>query len=154
MRAEIISTGTELLLGQIADTNTSFLAGQLAMLGIDLYFASSVGDNFDRLSGVLRLAWQRSELILTTGGLGPTQGDITREAISGLLGESMEVDPALRETLARFFAERGLEMTPNNLKQATLIPSADTDSESAGHGPRLVGGKGRADNHRHARSSR
>jgi nicotinamide-nucleotide amidase len=135
MRAEIISTGTELLLGQIADTNTSYLAGQLAMLGIDLYFASSVGDNFDRLSGVLRLAWQRSELILTTGGLGPTQGDITREAISGLLGEKMEVDPALKETLARFFVERGLEMTSNNLKQATLIPSATPIPNPRGTAP-------------------
>ena len=135
MRAEITSTGTELLLGQIADTNTSYLAGQLAMLGIDLYFASSVGDNFDRLSGVLRLAWQRSELILTTGGLGPTQGDITREAISGLLGEKMEVDPALKETLARFFVERGLEMTSNNLKQATLVPSATPIPNPRGTAP-------------------
>jgi len=135
MRAEIISTGTELLLGEITDTNTSFLAGQLASLGIDLYFTSSVGDNFERLSGVLRLAWQRSELILTTGGLGPTQGDITREAISGLLGETMQVDPTLRETLTKFFAERGLEMSPNNLKQATLIPSAAPIPNARGTAP-------------------
>ncbi len=135
MRAEIISTGTEFLLGEIADTNTSYLAGQLASLGIDLYFTSSVGDNYERLSGVLRLAWQRSELILTTGGLGPTQGDITREAISGLLGESMKVDPTLRETLAKFFAERGLEMSPNNLKQATRIPSAAPIPNARGTAP-------------------
>jgi nicotinamide-nucleotide amidase len=135
MRAEIISTGTELLLGQIADTNTSYLAGQLASLGIDLYFTSSVGDNYERLSGVLRLAWQRSELILTTGGLGPTQGDITRETISGLLGETMKVDPTLRETLAKFFAERGLEMSSNNLKQATLIPSAAPIPNARGTAP-------------------
>ena len=135
MRAEIISTGTELLLGEIVDTNTSYLAGQLASLGIDLYFTSAVGDNYERLSGVLRLAWQRSELILTTGGLGPTQGDITREAISGLLAETMKVDPTLRETLTKFFAERGLEMSSNNLKQATLIPSAKPIPNPRGTAP-------------------
>ncbi len=135
MKAEIISTGTELLLGEIVDTNTSFLASQLALLGIDLYFTSSVGDNYERLSGVLRQAWQRSELILMTGGLGPTQGDITREVIAGLLGERMAVDPGLKENLAKFFAERGLEMSPNNVKQATLIPSATTLPNPRGTAP-------------------
>ena len=135
MKAEIISTGTELLLGEITDTNTSFLAGQLATLGIDLYYTSSVGDNFERLSGALKLAWQRSDLILMTGGLGPTQGDITREAISGLLGEKMEVDPGLRATLVKFFKERGLDMSVNNLKQASLIPSAQAIPNSRGTAP-------------------
>jgi nicotinamide-nucleotide amidase len=135
MRAEIIATGTEILLGEIADTNTSFLAGQLASLGIDLYFVSSVGDNLERLSGVLRLAWQRSELILTTGGLGPTQGDITREAIAGLLGESLQIDPRLRENIAKFFAERGQEMSPNNAKQAAIIPSATAIPNPLGTAP-------------------
>src|SRR4030043_899644 len=78
MKAEIISTGTEILLGEITDTNTSFLAGQLATLCIDLYYASSVGDNFERLSGDMKLAWQRSDLILMTGGRGATPGDTTR----------------------------------------------------------------------------
>jgi nicotinamide-nucleotide amidase len=124
MKAEIISTGTEILLGEITDTNTSYLAGQLASLGIDLYFTSSVGDNMERMVGALKLAWQRSDLILTTGGLGPTQGDITREAIANLFQEKMEVDSGLKATLEKFFKERGMEMTPNNLKQAMLIPSA------------------------------
>jgi nicotinamide-nucleotide amidase len=135
MKAEIITTGTELLLGEVTDTNTPFLAGQLASLGIDLYFTSSVGDNYDRLLGALRLAWQRSDLILTTGGLGPTQGDITREAISGLFGEKMEVDLGLKATLQKFFSERGIEMTPNNLKQATLIPSAQAIPNARGTAP-------------------
>src|SRR4030042_4019925 len=99
MKAEIISTGTELLLGNIADTNTCYLAEQLALLGIDLFFTATVGDNFERLSGALKLAWQRSDLILMTGGLGPTQGDITREAISRPLGEKMEGDPRVEVTL-------------------------------------------------------
>jgi len=124
MKAEIISIGTELLLGEITDTNTPFIAGQLATLGIDLYYTSAVGDNYERLLGALRQAWQRSDLIITTGGLGPTQDDITRDAIAGLLGERMEVDPGLKQNITDFFARRGLEMPEGNLRQATLIPSA------------------------------
>ena len=135
MKAEIISTGTELLLGNIVDTNTAFLAEQLAMLGIDLYFASTVGDNYERLLGTLRTAWQRSDLILMTGGLGPTQGDITREVIAGLLEEKMEVDPGLKVTLEKFFASRSIDMSSNNLKQAMLIPSAQAIPNSRGTAP-------------------
>ena len=124
MRAEIISIGTELLLGEIVDTNTPFLADQLSSLGIDLYFTSAVGDNSARLAGVFRQAWQRSELIITTGGLGPTQDDITRDAIAGLLGEKPEVNEELKQHIVDFFARRGLERPPSNIRQATLIPSA------------------------------
>jgi len=85
MRAEIISIGTELLLGQIVDTNAAFLASELPDLGIDLYFISQVGDNLSRLSETLRRAWGRSDLIITTGGLGPTEDDVTREAIAAML---------------------------------------------------------------------
>jgi len=135
MRAEIISIGTELLLGEIVDTNTPFLANQLSLLGIDLYFTSAVGDNSERLSRVLKQAWQRSELILTTGGLGPTQDDITREAIARLLGEEIKVDPGLKEDIVNFFAQRGLEMPPTNIKQATLIPSATALPNPQGTAP-------------------
>ncbi|HEY81746.1 MAG TPA: competence/damage-inducible protein A [Dehalococcoidia bacterium] len=124
MRAEIISIGTELLMGEIVDTNTPYLASQLSLLGIDLYFTSAVGDNADRLAGVFQRAWQRSDLILTTGGLGPTQDDITREAIAALLGEKLEVNPELKRRIEEFFARRGLEMPQSNIRQATLIPSA------------------------------
>ncbi len=135
MKAEIISTGTEILLGNIVDTNTAYLAEQLAMLGIDLYFASTVGDNFDRLLGTLKTAWERSDLILMTGGLGPTQGDITRDVIACLLEETQEVDPALKVTLEKFFASRSIAMSSNNLKQAMLIPSAQAISNSRGTAP-------------------
>jgi len=135
MKAEIISTGTELLLGEIVDANTSFLAQHLAGLGIDLFYASSVGDNYDRMLGALKLAWSRSDLIITTGGLGPTQGDITREVIAGLFAEKMEVDPGLKATLEKFFKERGIDMTPNNLKQASLIPSAQAIPNPRGTAP-------------------
>ncbi|HLG76933.1 MAG TPA: molybdopterin-binding protein, partial [Ktedonobacteraceae bacterium] len=103
MRAEILSCGTELLLGHITDTNATYLAQSLAALGIDLYFVSQVGDNQGRIVETLRRAWERSELIIMTGGLGPTEDDLTRESISVLLGESMQVDPQLEANLrARF----------------------------------------------------
>lgn len=124
MKAEIISIGTELLLGEIVDTNTPYLANQLSLLGIDLYFTSAIGDNQRRILGALKQAWQRSDLILTTGGLGPTQDDITRDSIAALLGEKLEVDEGLKEHVVSFFAQRGLEMPASNIRQATLIPSA------------------------------
>ena len=135
MRAEIISVGTELLLGEITDTNASFLAGQLPVLGIDLYWISQVGDNRPRLVEVLRRAWQRSDLILITGGLGPTEDDLTREAIAEMLGEKLEVIPALEGELRGFFARRGIEMPVANIKQATLIPSAEVIHNIHGTAP-------------------
>ena len=135
MRAEIISIGTELLLGEIVDTNTPFLADQLASLGIDLYFLSSIGDNHERLLTALRQAWRRSELIITTGGLGPTQDDITREGIAVLLDEKLKVDPSLKGELIKFFEQRNLEMPQSNLKQATLTPSSVAISNPKGTAP-------------------
>lgn len=124
MKAEIITTGTELLLGEITDTNSPFIAGELATLGIDLFYTSTVGDNYERLLGALRQAWQRSDIIILTGGLGPTQGDITRDVIAALLEEKPEVDEGLEQDLIGYFARTSVEMPLNNIKQATLIPSA------------------------------
>ncbi len=124
MRAEILSCGTELLLGHISDTNATFLAQSLSSLGIDLYFVSQVGDNQGRIVETLRHAWERSDLIVMTGGLGPTEDDLARESISALLGETMQVDPQLEAELRGSFAARNVAMPERNLKQATLIPSA------------------------------
>ena len=135
MKAEIISVGTELLLGEIADANAPFLASQLPSLGIDLYWISQVGDNPVRLVEALKRAWQRSEIILVTGGLGPTQGDITRESIAEMLGEKMAVVPDLERELRGFFLRRGMEMPLSNLKQATLIPSAQAIPNQYGTAP-------------------
>jgi len=135
VKAEIISIGTELLLGEIVDTNTPFLANQLSLLGIDLYFTSAVGDNRERLLGALRQAWERSDVVLTTGGLGPTQDDITRETIAALLGQELEVDEGLKQNVIDFFAQRGLEMPANNIRQATLIPSATAIPNPYGTAP-------------------
>ena len=135
MKAEIISIGTELLLGEITDTNAAFLASQLPSLGIDLYWISQVGDNQTRLVEVLRRAWQRSDIVLTTGGLGPTGDDLTREAIAEMLGEKLEVAPTLADELRQFFARRNREMPVSNLKQATLIHSATALHNSRGTAP-------------------
>ena len=124
MRAEILSCGTELLLGHITDTNATYLAQSLAALGIDLYFVSQVGDNQGRIVETLRRAWERSDLIIMTGGLGPTEDDLARESISALLGETMQVDPQLEADLRAMFATRNSRMPERNVKQATLIPSA------------------------------
>ncbi|HUQ16336.1 MAG TPA: CinA family nicotinamide mononucleotide deamidase-related protein [Candidatus Saccharimonadales bacterium] len=124
MRAELLSIGTELLLGQITDTNSAYLAGRLAGLGIDLLHLSTVGDNLVRATEAFRLGIERSDLIVTTGGLGPTEDDLTREAIAAALGETPAVDLSLERDLADWFAGRGTAMPERNRKQAWLIPSA------------------------------
>ncbi len=135
MRAEILSCGTELLLGHITDTNATYLAQSLAALGIDLYFVSQVGDNQGRIVETLRHAWERSDLIIMTGGLGPTEDDLARESISALLGETMQVDPQLEADLRAMFATRNSRMPERNVKQATLIPSAQALPNPLGTAP-------------------
>ncbi|MGI8878654.1 MAG: competence/damage-inducible protein A, partial [Candidatus Limnocylindria bacterium] len=124
MKAEIISIGTELLLGQIVDTNSAYLAGRLASAGVDCLHMTTVGDNLDRATEALRRGVTRSDLLVLTGGLGPTEDDLTREAIAAALGEVPAVDPALEAELRSWFGGRGLVMPERNLKQAWLIPSA------------------------------
>jgi nicotinamide-nucleotide amidase len=135
MRAEILSVGTELLLGQITDTNATYLAQQLSALGIDLFFVSQVGDNLSRLSETLRRARDRSDLVVMTGGLGPTEDDLTREAIASVLGEEPRVDPALEADLRAFFAGRGITMPQRNVKQAWVIPSVTPLPNPVGTAP-------------------
>lgn len=135
MRAEILSCGTELLLGHITDTNATYLAQNLSPLGIDLFYVSQVGDNQGRIVETLQRAWERSDLIIMTGGLGPTEDDLAREAISALLGETMQVDPALEADLRSMFARMGAQMPERNVKQATLIPSAQALSNPIGTAP-------------------
>src|ERR671934_2074327 len=124
MTAEIMSIGTELLLGQIVDTNASYLAGRLALLGIDCLHMQTVGDNLGRAKQAFERALSRSDLIVATGGLGPTEDDLTREAIAAALGETPSVDAALEAELVMWFKGRGLPMPERNRKQAWLIPSA------------------------------
>ncbi|MFO8101750.1 MAG: competence/damage-inducible protein A [Dehalococcoidia bacterium] len=135
MKAEIISVGTEILLGGITDTNANYLAGQLPLLGIDLLWVTQVGDNQPRLVEILRQAWNRSDLIIITGGLGPTEDDITRESIAELIGEEMSLDPDLEKWLREKFVKIGYDMPENNLKQAMVIPSARAIPNSRGTAP-------------------
>ena len=124
MRAEILSIGTELLLGQIVDTNAQYLASRLADLGIDCLYISTVGDNPARFRETLERALGRSDVVISTGGLGPTEDDLTRETIAAVLGEEPVVDATLERELREWFAGRGVQMPERNRKQAWLIPSA------------------------------
>ena len=124
MRAEILSIGTEILLGHITDTNAPYLAQFLTELGMDLYHISQVGDNQARVTEQLRTAWDRAEVIITTGGLGPTEDDVTREAVSALVGETPTVDEAYLAELRKFFITRTGSFPESNVKQAWVIPSA------------------------------
>ena len=135
MKAEIIAVGTELLLGEILDTNSKYLAQQLTGLGIDLFFVTHVGDNMGRLSDTVQRALDRSDVVIMTGGLGPTEDDLTREAISAALGETMTVRPELEEVLRGWYAKRNRPMPQMNIKQATLIPSASTIDNPIGTAP-------------------
>ena len=135
MRAEIISIGTEILLGEIQDTNARFLAERLPALGIDLYYMHQIGDNLPRLSELIRTAMARSDLVLCSGGLGPTEDDVTREAICHAVGEESVLVPELEAQLRAWFAHRSYPMSERNLKQATLIPSAQAIPNPRGTAP-------------------
>jgi nicotinamide-nucleotide amidase len=135
MKAEIIPVGTEILLGNIIDIDSSFLANQLPLLGIDLYFISTVGDNQKRLVDTLKQAWKRADLIITTGGLGPTQDDITREAIGELVNEELKVDEKLWQELQSLFSRYLGKIPQSNIKQATIIPSAQVIPNLMGTAP-------------------
>src|SRR5947207_14729225 len=106
-KAELLSIGTELLLGQIVDTNANYLAGRLALLGIDCLQMQTVGDNLGRAKQAFERALARSDLVVATGGLGPTEDDLTREAIAAALGETPSVDRALEAALVGWVCGRG-----------------------------------------------
>lgn len=121
MRAEIIAVGTELLLGQVVNTNATFLSEQLAGLGMEVYYQTVVGDNQLRLEGILEEADKRSELIILCGGLGPTEDDLTKQAVADHIGERLVLDERGFQKLERHFQFSGRKMTENNLRQALII---------------------------------
>ncbi len=135
MRAELISVGTEILLGEILDTNSQYIASRLPAIGIDLYHQSTVGDNLERLSEAIERALQRAEIVIMTGGLGPTDDDLTREAIAQVLGETMFVDSDAERRLRAFFTARGVSFPERNVKQTMLIPSATAIPNPRGTAP-------------------
>ncbi|MFD1774452.1 competence/damage-inducible protein A [Paenibacillus rhizophilus] len=121
MKAEIIAVGTELLLGQIVNSNAQFLSIELAALGIDVYFQTVVGDNSIRLQEAIEIAKGRADLILFTGGIGPTEDDLTKDALAVSLGRGLHIDRMAMDHVDQFFSDRGVQMTENNRKQALVI---------------------------------
>ena len=125
MKAEIIAVGTEILTGQIVNTNAQFLSEKLAEIGVDVYFQTAVGDNEARLLSLLEIASQRSNLVILTGGLGPTEDDLTKQTLAKFLGKDLVFDPQAQEKLDIFFAHRpDYARTPNNERQAQIIEGA------------------------------
>jgi nicotinamide-nucleotide amidase len=138
MRVEIVAVGTELLLGQIADTNGQWLGERLAAGGIDSHFHQAVGDNRARIVTALRTALARADAVVTCGGLGPTQDDITREAIAEVMNVPLVRDRALVERIAGFFAARGRAMPASNERQADVPQGAAVIEQTRGTAPGLI----------------
>ena len=125
MKAEIIAVGTEILTGQIVNTNAQFLSEKLAEIGVDVYFQTAVGDNEARLMSLLEIASSRSNLVILTGGLGPTEDDLTKQTLAKFLGKNLVFDPQAQEKLDIFFAHRpDYARTPNNERQAQIVEGA------------------------------
>jgi competence/damage-inducible protein CinA-like protein len=138
MRAEIVTTGTELLLGQIHDTNATYLAQQLRDLGIDVFFRTTVGDNELRIAQVLEQALARADLVITTGGLGPTVDDVTREAVARVTGRPLVLFPDLLEQIGAFFGRLGAKMSDNNRRQAYLPQDCIPVENPVGTAPAFI----------------
>src|SRR5574341_1449447 len=118
MGTEILTIGTELLLGQTVDTNASWISQRLAEAGIDVFFKTTVGDNRGRIEAALRLGMSRADAIIMTGGLGPTEDDLTREVLAAVLERPLRLDQAVLSHIEERFARRKIPMTENNRKQA------------------------------------
>ena len=126
MKAEIIAVGTEILLGQITNTNATFLSEELASLGFEVYHHSVVGDNGGRLQEVLQVADARSELVVLCGGLGPTTDDLTKDVVAEFVGEALVEDGPGLQKLQEFFAKAHRQMTPNNLRQVLVFEHGES----------------------------
>ncbi len=138
MKCEVVAVGTELLLGQIVDTNSTWIGEQLALAGIDSHFQTKVGDNLERMTSVLAQALHRSEAVIVCGGLGPTPDDITREAIAAVMGVPLRRDEALAERIRAMFYRRDRPMPANNLRQADVPVGARAMSVQPGTAPGLI----------------
>ena len=137
-RAEVLAIGTELLLGQINDTNSSWMGEQLALRGIEHVFQAKVGDNHERIVGAMREALGRCDALIVCGGLGPTQDDITREAIAEVMGVGLERRLELADVIRELFASRGRTMPESNLRQADVPVGATPIEQRTGTAPGLI----------------
>ncbi|MFZ4439795.1 MAG: CinA family nicotinamide mononucleotide deamidase-related protein [Syntrophales bacterium] len=138
MKAEIIAVGTELLLGQIVDTNSAYMAQQMTTIGLDLHYKSTVGDNLERIKSTLRNALGRSDFIITTGGIGPTLDDLTREAVAEVLGKPLVFNQVLFDQISEFFTRMGRTPSPNNRKQAFIPEGAIPIENPVGTAPGFI----------------
>lgn len=144
MTAEILCVGTELLLGDIVNTNAAYIARELATMGIDLYHQTVVGDNPERLKKALHDAFDRADLVITTGGLGPTFDDVTKETVAAYFGANMVRDEEAMERIAGYYAKRDIELTPNTRKQAEVPEGCTVFQNNQGTAPGLaMEGKGK-----------
>lgn len=135
LNTEIIAVGTELLLGQIANTNAQWMSSELASHGINTYYHTVVGDNLQRLAKVFKQAQQRSDVVLVSGGLGPTMDDLSREAFEKISGIPIVEDPASLEKIVAFFKTQQIEMTPNNKRQARIFKDSILLANKKGMAP-------------------
>ncbi len=138
MRAEIISIGTELLLGEIVDTNAAWLAQQLAANGVDVFFRTTVGDNAGRIAEAVTLALGRADVVITTGGLGPTVDDVTREGVAQAAGTELVLEPALIDQIRERFGKWNTRMSDNNVRQAYIPRGATPVPNPVGTAPAFI----------------
>lgn len=138
MNAEIIAVGSELLLGQIINTNARFLSRQLAMLGINVFYHTAVGDNPNRLKSAIEIAEKRANLLIFTGGLGPTKDDLTKETIAKHLNCQLKMDEPAMETIELFFKRTNRKMTENNKKQALVLEGSQVLPNENGMAPGML----------------
>jgi nicotinamide-nucleotide amidase len=138
VNAEVITVGTEILLGHILDTNALYLSKKLAEIGVNLYYKTSVGDNIERLKSALSIASGRADIIIITGGLGPTVDDITRDAVAAYTGKKLVPDAGIIKKLGELFAVRKWKMTDNNLTQANIPAGATIIENNNGTAPGFI----------------
>lgn len=137
MNCEVVAVGTELLLGQIVDTNSSWIGERLAEAGIDSFHQTKVGDNFGRMFAVISQAVERSDAVIVCGGLGPTHDDITREVLAAVMGAELVINEAAADRIRSIFTDRGREMPENNLRQALVPAGAEVSPMIPGTAPGL-----------------
>lgn len=138
MVVELISVGTEILLGNIVNTNAAYLSEKCAALGLSCYYQSVVGDNEGRLCQTIQTALDRSDIVILSGGLGPTQDDLTKECVAKVLGKELILDEYSQKRISEYFISRGMEITPNNWKQAYVPTGAIVIDNDNGTAPGLI----------------
>ena len=138
MTVEILCVGTELLLGNIINTNAAYLSEKCAALGLSCYYQSVVGDNEERLTTCLEVAIKRSDIVILSGGLGPTEDDLTKEVVAKVMGKELVMDETSRQRIVDFFVRKGIEPTINNWKQAMIPEQAKVLTNHNGTAPGVI----------------